>query len=391
MRMRMRRGTCAARPTRTHEDRHARTQTHTHTHREREREREKETRFDDERVAKDSSLTKQKHFTCKFLPYSYWGKERHLNTFPFPKQSCALAESETKRMHRAARALFSSSSRTTAPQKSRPPLLSRRKAGSCSAKTFGVFTVTTGVFAWSRLLVSMSSKVGGSESFTEYSRPPPFVVETGRRCDKAILFLHGLGDTGRGWSDIPNQSSLGEIENVRWVFPNAPVIPITLNGGMAMPGWFDMNALERDHLIDDKETIEKASRYVDSLIEEQMDKGIPAKNIVVGGFSQGGAIALTHAMKSEHEIGGYVGLSTYLPMADSYSKGENGKSGVKVFQAHGTADPVLRFDYGTSSSEKLKALGMDVQFESYGGMAHSACAEELDDLKDFLSGKIFNK
>ena len=316
-------------------------------------------------------------------------------SIPQTKLRFLLAESETKRMHRAARALFSSSSRTTAPQKSRRPplLLSRRKAkGSCSsAKTFkGVFTVTTGVFAWSRVLVSMSSKVGGSESFTEYSRPhPPFVVETGRRCDKAILFLHGLGDTGRGWSDIPNQSSLGEIENVRWVFPNAPVIPITLNGGMAMPGWFDMNALERDHLIDDKETIEKASRYVDSLIEEQMDKGIPAKNIVVGGFSQGGAIALTHAMKSEHDIGGYVGLSTYLPMADSYTKGENAKTGVKVFQAHGTADPVLRFDYGTSSSEKLKALGMDVQFESYGGMAHSACAEELDDLKDFLSGKIF--
>ena len=245
--------------------------------------------------------------------------------------------------------------------------------------------------------MSMSSVSNGGESFTEYARPPPIVVETTgggagpRRCDKAIIFLHGLGDTGRGWSDIPNQSSLGEIENVRWVFPNAPVIPITLNGGMAMPGWFDMNALERDHLIDDKETIEKASRYVDSLIEEQMDKGIPAKNIVVGGFSQGGAIALTHAMKSEHEIGGYVGLSTYLPMADSYTKGENAKTGVKVFQAHGTADPVLRFDYGTSSSEKLKALGMDVQFESYGGMAHSACAEELDDLKDFLSGKIFNK
>jgi len=113
----------------------------------------------------------------------------------------------------------------------------------------------------------MSSGNVGSESFTEYARPPPFTVETGPSCDKSILFLHGLGDTGRGWSDIPNQSSLGEIDNVRWVFPNAPVIPITLNGGMAMPGWFDMNALERDHLIDDKETIEKASRYVDSLIE----------------------------------------------------------------------------------------------------------------------------
>ena len=355
---------------------------HTHTHREREREREKRALTTKE-WRKIVVLTKQKH-TCTFLPH--WGKERHLNVFPFPK--VARAESETKRMHRAARALFSSSSRTTAPQKSRPPLLSHRKAGSCSAKTFGVFTVT-GVFAWSRVLVSMSSKVGGSESFTEYSRPPPFVVETGRRCDKAILFLHGLGDTGRGWSDIPNQSSLGEIENVRWVFPNAPVIPITLNGGMAMPGWFDMNALERENLIDDKEMIEKATRFVDSLIEEQMEKGIPAKNIVVGGFSQGGAIALTHAMKSEHDIGGYVGLSTYLPMADSYTKGENAKTGVKVFQAHGTADPVLRFDYGTSSSEKLKALGMDVQFESYGGMAHSACAEELDDLKDFFSGKIF--
>ena len=233
-----------------------------------------------------------------------------------------------------------------------------------------------------------------SQSFTEYNSPPPFVVETlvergggTNNCDKSIIFLHGLGDTGRGWSDIPNQSALGEIKNCRWIFPNAPVIPITLNGGMSMPGWFDMNALERESLIDDKGMIEKASRYVDSLVEEEIKKGVLAKNIVVGGFSQGGAIALTHAMTSAHDIGGYVGLSTYLPMADSYSKE---KSGVKVFQAHGTADAVLRFDYGTSSSEKLKSLGMDVQFKSYGGMAHSACAEELDDLKDFLNGKVFS-
>jgi len=234
-----------------------------------------------------------------------------------------------------------------------------------------------------------AAAAAGASRFSEYNSPPPFVVETGSACDKAIIFLHGLGDTGRGWSDIPNQSSLGDIKNVRWIFPNAPVIPITLNGGMAMPGWFDMNALERENLIDDKGMIEKAAEYVDSLVEEQIEKGVPAKNIVVGGFSQGGAIALTHAMQTEHDIGGYIGLSTYLPMADSYTSSSK-KSGVKIFQAHGTADAVLRFDYGTISSEKLKSLGMDVQFESYGGMAHSACAEELDDLKDFLNGKVFS-
>ena len=194
-----------------------------------------------------------------------------------------------------------------------------------------------------------------------------------------------------GWSDIPQSSALGEIKDCRWIFPNAPRIRITLNNGMEMPGWFDMNALERDRLIDDKGMIEKAAMYVDSIVEEQMKNGIKAKNIVVGGFSQGGAIALTHALKSKYEIGGYVGLSTYLPMSSSYEKEslDKKKEGVKVFQAHGTADQVLRFDYGTLSSEKLKSLGFNVQFESYGGMAHSACAEELDDLKDFLN-KLFD-
>ena len=144
-------------------------------------------------------------------------------------------------MHRAAaRALFSSSSSSSSsralPQKSRRPQHSSITKGSFALKTFaGVFTTTccsaVALSCWSSRgvkLVSMSSGVSnGGESFTEYARPPPIVVETTgggggggppRRCDKAIIFLHGLGDTGRGWSDIPNQSSLGEIENVRWVF-----------------------------------------------------------------------------------------------------------------------------------------------------------------------------
>ena len=109
-----------------------------------------------------------------------------------------------------------------------------------------------------------------SQSFTEYNSPPPFVVETTPgNCDKSIIFLHGLGDTGRGWSDIPNQSALGD-KNCRWIFPNAPVIPLQLSGGMSMPGWFDMNALERESLIDDKGMIEKASRYVDSLVKRRL-------------------------------------------------------------------------------------------------------------------------
>ena len=292
-------------------------------------------------------------------------------------------------MQRAARALFSSSATSSTTRASESSTRRRLKRHTNNGSTkVGVLATTASIaFGCCYRFVSMASS-SSSQSFTEYNSPPPFVVETTTgNCDKSIIFLHGLGDTGRGWSDIPNQSALGEIKNCRWIFPNAPVIPITLNGGMSMPGWFDMNALERESLIDDKGMIEKASRYVDSLVEEEIKKGVLAKNIVVGGFSQGGAIALTHAMTSAHDIGGYVGLSTYLPMADSYSKE---KSGVKVFQAHGTADAVLRFDYGTSSSEKLKSLGMHVQFKSYGGMAHSACAEELDDLKDFLNGKVFS-
>ena len=292
---------------------------------------------------------------------------------------------------RAARAALTTATRTVKKKRRR-----RRR------RTVGLLSLSTAGLAFAFSSSSSSAKMeggprGGSSfasaakkpEFAEMMSPPPFVFETGGACDKSIVFLHGLGDTGRGWSDVPQQSQLRDIPNARWIFPNAPMISVTLNAGMTMPGWFDMNSLERENLVDDEGRIDKAWRFVDALIEDEVSKGISPSKIVVGGFSQGGAIALTHALTSKYNIAGYVGLSTYLPMADSYAKeGMSEKKGVKVFQAHGTADPVLRFDYGASSCEKLKSLGLDVQFESYAGMAHSACAEELDDWKDFMK-KLF--
>ena len=143
-----------------------------------------------------------------------------------------------------------------------------------------------------------------------------------------------------------------------------------------------------ESLIDDKGMIEKASRYVDSLVEEEIKRGVLAKNIVVGGFSQGGADKRGRTRSDERAR--YRRVCRFEHVSTDGGFVLEREVGVKVFQAHGTADAVLRFDYGTSSSEKLKSLGMDVQFKSYGGMAHSACAEELDDLKDFLNGKVFS-
>ena len=176
---------------------------------------------------------------------------------------------------------------------------------------------------------------------------------------------------------------------MRWIFPTAKTVPVTLNGGMRMTAWFDLNALDESSIVDDRGMIEESARYVDALVREQMEKGIPSEKIIVAGFSQGGAIALTASLRSEVKLGGCMALSTYLPLRGDYPEkfGPHAR-GLKILQGHGTHDMVLQYTYGQKSYELLKEKGIDVEFKTYAGMAHSACAEEFDDIADFLASTL---
>jgi len=228
-----------------------------------------------------------------------------------------------------------------------------------------------------------------AEIFAAYPRPIVVEPRDGGAANAAFIMLHGLGDTGHGWASAATQIETPRDARVRWIFPTAKTVPVTLNGSMRMTAWFDLNALDEASIVDDRTMIMESVEYVHALVREQVASGVPSERIVVGGFSQGGVIALTAALRSDVKLAACVGLSTYLPLRSEYPEqfGAYAKD-TPFFQAHGTHDMVLQYTYGQKSSEFLQSHGINVEFNTYAGMQHSACAEEFDDLKDFLQ-KVF--
>ncbi|KAK9810851.1 hypothetical protein WJX73_002185 [Symbiochloris irregularis] len=213
----------------------------------------------------------------------------------------------------------------------------------------------------------------------QYSEP--IVHKPKAKHTATILILHGLGDTGHGWSDLALEYRQ-QLPHVKWIFPNAPTRKITVNMGLKMPGWYDIVSFDKINGMEDEQGIKESSRYIQSLIAEEVKAGIPAKRVLVCGFSQGGVMALM-ALREPVEVGGILGLSSYLPlhMAPTIVAPEN--KDTKVLMCHGTADPVVKYEYGQISVEKLKAAGAKVDFKSYPGIGHSVCPEEMFEVAAF--------
>ena len=234
---------------------------------------------------------------------------------------------------------------------------------------------------------SASEDDGGVAMMAEY--PKPIVVEPRESggATRTVVMLHGLGDTGAGWASAAQQ--IRAPANTRWIFPTARTVPVTLNGGARMTAWFDLNALDAESIIDDETMINESVRYVEALVRQEMAKGVASDKIVIGGFSQGGVVALTAVLRSELKLAGCLALSTYLPLRDQYPAkfGPYAKD-VPILQGHGTNDMVLRYDYGKMSNDVLTSNGVKADFKTYTGMAHSACAEEFDDVADFLESVL---
>lgn len=277
------------------------------------------------------------------------------------------------------------------------------RAGRCCAAALAALTASSTVSAaaasyearrsasTATTRATVSTSDGMSSGAADGGYPAPIVVEPrgGARADCAFIMLHGLGDTGHGWAGASTQIETPRGSNVRWVFPTAKTVPVTLNMGMRMTAWFDLNALDEASIVDDKTMIMESVAYVDSLIKKQIESGIPSEKIIIGGFSQGGVIALTAALRSEVKLAGCVALSTYLPLRGDYPDafGPHAKT-MPFLQGHGTNDMVLQYAYGERSFEFMKTNGVNVDFKTYVGMAHSACAEEFDDVKDFLASAL---
>ncbi|KAL8993084.1 MAG: hypothetical protein Q9169_006608, partial [Polycauliona sp. 2 TL-2023] len=199
---------------------------------------------------------------------------------------------------------------------------------------------------------------------------------------------------GHGWlSMAENYRRRGKFEEVAFIFPNAPSIPITVNFGMQMPGWYDITAFNDLAQAQDQPGILKSRDYFHSLISTEIEKGIPSSRIILGGFSQGGSIAIFSGLTSPSPLAGIFGLSSYLLLADALPKlltpalkSQNGKT--PVFMGHGEVDPLVKLEWGQRTAETLRGFGWEVDWRVYKGLAHSADPKEMDDLEGWLSERL---
>lgn len=198
-----------------------------------------------------------------------------------------------------------------------------------------------------------------------------------------VIFLHGLGDTGHGW--LAGLEGI-KLPYVKYMCPNAPRAKVTLNFGMEMPSWFDIRSLKKGSDDEDEEGIKASSQRVVSLIEEEINSGIPSNRILIGGFSQGGSVALHTLQTYDKKLAGCIGLSTYLSLYkqfDKLTKGVNKET--TVFLGHGNADNVVSYDFGKMSSQMLSKFYKNLEFKTYNGLAHSSSPQEFSDVANFIS------
>ncbi|XP_068189616.1 acyl-protein thioesterase 2 [Antennarius striatus] len=198
----------------------------------------------------------------------------------------------------------------------------------------------------------------------------------------AVIFLHGLGDSGCGWAD-----SLTEIRlpHVKFICPHAPKIPVTLNLKAMMPAWFDLMGLGPDS-PEDELGIKKAAENIKAIIEQEGRNGIPPNRIMLGGFSQGGALSLYTALTYQHELAGVVALSCWLPLHQSFPSASSGHTNLPILQCHGEMDTVVPLQFGAMTAEKLKTIVNPhvLTFKTYRNLPHSSCPQEMKDVKEFI-------
>jgi phospholipase/carboxylesterase len=207
--------------------------------------------------------------------------------------------------------------------------------------------------------------------------------QTGDAPKSCIIILHGLGASATDFVPVGRQWNLREIGDVRFVFPDAPVRPVTINGGMRMPAWYDILGLDLVRREDEK-TLRESLVDVQALIDREVAGGIPASRIVLGGFSQGCAMTLLTGLRAPQRLAGLLCMSGYLPLAATTAAERSAASrDVPVFLAHGRQDPVVPFQRGVETRDALLALGHPVEWHEY-PMQHSVCQEEIDDMQAWL-------
>ena len=215
-------------------------------------------------------------------------------------------------------------------------------------------------------------------------------IETAPNPAAAVIWMHGLGADGNDFAPIVPELALGSLPAVRFIFPHAPMQPVTLNNGQVMRAWYDVSFgdLEGRSRQADEKGVRASQAAIGKLIARENQRGVASRQIVVAGFSQGGAIALEAGMRYPERLAGIMALSTYLPLAAKLEAEASAQNrDVPIFFAHGSHDPVIPLPMAVASRDKLRELGYNVDWHEY-PMQHSVCMEEVADISAWLRSTL---
>lgn len=208
-------------------------------------------------------------------------------------------------------------------------------------------------------------------------------IETGANPQHAVIWLHGLGADGHDFAPIVPELGLQNAPAIRFIFPHAPIQPVTINGGMAMRSWYDIYVAD---LVrhEDESGLRQSQIEVQNLIARENARGIPTENIVLAGFSQGCAMTLQTGLRLPERLAGMLCLSGYLPLAAAVEKERHqANQNTPIFMAHGSMDPVVPLTRAEASRQQLETMGYQVQWNVY-PMPHAVCPEEISAIGQFL-------
>jgi phospholipase/carboxylesterase len=224
-------------------------------------------------------------------------------------------------------------------------------------------------------------------TYTAHETQSVVTLEPAESATAAVIWLHGLGADGYDFVPIVEELRLPQSLAARFVFPHARTRPVTINNGFAMRAWYDIKGISRDGGEDDA-GIRESEQVVRDYIAAEIARGIPAKRIVIAGFSQGGAVALQTALRHPEALAGVMALSTYLPLRASLAQeAAAANRTIPILMCHGTQDGVVPPQMGELSRDLLVGLGYAVEWRTY-PMQHSVCMEEVNDISSWLQARL---
>lgn len=214
---------------------------------------------------------------------------------------------------------------------------------------------------------------------------PAIEIEPAQPATAAVIWLHGLGADGNDFAPIVPELRLPESMAVRFIFPHAPSIPVTINNGWVMPAWYDILEMNLDRRIDETQ-LRSSAAEIRKLIEREIERGIDSRRILLAGFSQGGAVAYETALSFDKPLGGLLAMSTYYATADSISLDDANRS-LPIMIQHGTHDPVVPESLGQKALQRLQADGYSADYQDY-PMEHAVCPPQIDAIANWIQIRL---